>query len=388
MTVEALGQGACKSYLLGCDRSREALLVDPLEDDLDATLARLDREGWRVRGVVDTHTHADHPSGAAEASRRLGVPYLLHAASRCAFPHETLHDGQRIPVGDLEVEVLHTPGHTEDSVSLRAGRDLLTGDFLFLGAEGAGRLDLPGGDAGAHWDSLRKLAALPDATRVLPGHDYHGMTASTLAEERRRNPRFQSVTREEYRAWQKAVRMDAPRWMLDVLARNLGTAASHEAHHAAGGGGAARGGAAAALATAVGAPAPGAPAAGEACSGAGACASIPTGRVPLVAPAEAHRRRTAAPGPAPLLLDVREPFEFHGPSGRHAAGAVLVPLASLPASRDRLPAAKDAEVLVICKTGGRSAKAAEWLIDQGYRRVFSVAGGTDRWAGEGLPVER
>jgi rhodanese-related sulfurtransferase len=89
-----------------------------------------------------------------------------------------------------------------------------------------------------------------------------------------------------------------------------------------------------------------------------------------------------------VLLDVRDPWEFSGPAGRHAAGAVLFPLATLDASLDRIPAGPEDEVLLICKSGGRSARAAERLIEKGWRRVFSVQGGTDRWEGEGLPVER
>jgi len=370
MTVETLGKSACRSYLVECDRTHEAILVDPLLEDVDTVLRRIEDEGLRVRMVVDTHTHADHHSGGAEAAKRLGVPYALHESTACRRATERMKDGQRLEVGDLRVEVLHTPGHTGDSVSLLAGRDLLTGDFLFLAQEGAGRLDLPGGDPRAHWESLQRLARLGDDVRVLPGHDYHGLSDSTLGVERRRNPRFQHVTREEYEAWQKAVAAPTPDWMLDVIASNLGTADAHAEHH--------------------GAPAP-RPAvdfgtADAACS-TGACATAATGRVPLIAPRAAWERLQGAGASGPVLLDVREPWEFSGPRGRHARGAANLPLGTLPASLDRVPADPEREVLVICKTGGRSAQAAEFLIDRGWKRVFSVEGGTARWAAEGLPVE-
>jgi glyoxylase-like metal-dependent hydrolase (beta-lactamase superfamily II)/rhodanese-related sulfurtransferase len=354
-----------------CERAREALLVDPLPEEADRVLREADAEGVRPRLVVDTHTHADHHSAGAAVAARLGVPYALHESTACRRATERLRDGQVIEVGDERVEVLHTPGHTGDSISLRTGRELLTGDFLFLAQEGAGRLDLPGGDAGAHWDSLRRLASLGDDLRVLPGHDYHGLVESTLGEERRRNPRFQQVSREEYEAWQRAVRAPTPDWMLEVIAANLGTADAHAGHH----------GAAPRAGVDLGIPA----AAGECGAAPGACATVPSGRVPLVAPRRALERLGGKDGPRPALVDVREPWEHRS---RRAPGTLLIPLATLPASLDRLPGGPDAEVLLICKTGGRSARAAEFLIENGWRRVFSVEGGTDRWAAEGLPVER
>ncbi len=370
MILRRLGEAACRSYLLACERTRGAVLVDPLAGRVDADLALLGREGLRLEMVVDTHLHADHHSGGAALAARAGVPYALHGSTGCASVTERLRDGQVLRAGDLRVEVLHTPGHTPDSVTLRCGDALLTGDFLFLAQDGAGRLDLPGGDPGAHWDSLGRLASLEDGVRVLPGHDYAGLAESTLGAERRRNPRFQEVTREEYVAWQRAVAMPAPDWMLRVIAANLGTAEAHAAHHAE---------------AAEAAPAP-CPTGGAA----GACATAPTGRVPLLAPREAWRRLSEGVptgGERPFLLDVREPREYAAPSGRHAAGAVLVPLREVPRRAGEIPGGPDREVLVICRTGARSAQAAEWLIESGRRRVFSVAGGTDRWAAEGLPIE-
>lgn len=375
MAVRRLGAAACRSYLVACGRTGEALLVDPLLDDLEGLDRTLEEGGHRLAMVVDTHTHADHHSAGARLAEGMGVPYALHAATECRFATERLEDGRRLEVGDLRVEVLHTPGHTPDSVSLLCGRDLMTGDFLFLAQEGAGRLDLPGGDAAAHWESLRRLASLGDDVRVLPGHDYHELADSTLGVERRRNPRFQEVTREEYVAWQRAVAAPTPGWMLDVIAANLGTAAAHAEHHGAPAG------------LDLGTKPAGACLSGGAPGAAGACASVPTGRVPLVSPRRAWERLSAGEGERPLLLDVRDPWEFAAPSGRHARGAVLVPLRTLPSSLGSLPGDRAAEVLVICRTGGRSAAAAEFLIDRGWRRVFSVEGGTDRWAAEGLPVE-
>lgn len=368
MKIEQLGPAACRSYLLSSERTKDALLVDPLADDVDGVVARIERGGLRLRHVVDTHTHADHLSGGGEIARRLGAAYAAHESAAIPGVTEKLRDGQVLDVGDAKVEVIHTPGHTPDSITLRAGNALLTGDFLFLAQDGAGRLDLPGGDPGAHWDSLQRLASLGDEHRVLPGHDYNEQTESTLGAERVRNPRFQRVTRDEYVAWQRAVSLPTPDWMLAVIAANLGQKSAHDAHHAM-------------------AHAPDC-ATGEPGTGGGACSAGPMACVPAISPQESARRLGAAGGAKPFLLDVREPFEFAGPMGRHAPGAYLVPLQQVPHRLGELPADPDAEVHVICKSGGRSARACAFLIAQGRRRVFNVTGGTDGWVRAGLPVER
>ena len=368
MAVHRLGAAACRTYLLACPRTGVGILVDPVLDDAEPVQRALEARGVGLELVADTHTHADHVSAGASLASAFGIPYALHESTECRLPSERLRDGQVIEAGDLRVSVIHTPGHTADSVSLLCGNDLLTGDFLFLAQEGAGRLDLPGGDAGAHWESLRRLSSLGDDVRVLPGHDYHELEDSTLGVERRRNPRFQDVTREEYVAWQRAVAAPTPDWMREVLAANLGTAPAHAAHH-----GAPRG-----IDLGLPAPSPACASGGSA----GACATAATGRVPLVAPRAAFERMRE--GRSVVVIDVREAWEYRR---GHAAGAVPLPLGTLPGSLGSIPGDPGEEVLLICKTGGRSAAAAEFLIGSGRRRVFSIEGGTDRWMAEGLPVE-
>jgi glyoxylase-like metal-dependent hydrolase (beta-lactamase superfamily II)/rhodanese-related sulfurtransferase len=368
MKFEQLGPAACRSYLVSCERSRDAFVVDPLAEDVNRVLAKLDRDGLALRLAIDTHTHADHLSGGAALAEKTGASYAAHQTAGSPKVTVKLTDGDMIQVGDVYVQVIHTPGHSPDSITLRAGGALMTGDFLFLAQDGAGRLDLPGGDAGAHWDSLQKLSEFSDEHHVLPGHDYHELMDSTLGVERVRNPRFQKITREEYVAWQRAVSLPTPDWMLSVIAANLGQKELHEAHHAM------------AHATAC--------ATGEDGGGGGACSAGPMACVPMVPPREAARRLAETGADRPFLLDVREPFEFSGPMGRHAPGAHLLPLQQVPRRLDELPSDPEAEILVMCRSGGRSARACAFLIEQGRRRVFNVAGGIDGWVAEGLPVER
>lgn len=363
MIVEQIGPAACRSYLLVCESTRHGLLVDPLLEDVERVMEHLAERGVELDLVLDTHTHADHLSGGAEFARATGTPYAIHADSATTLAGERLRDDQEIEVGRETVRVLHTPGHTPCSVSILSDQDLFTGDFLFLAQDGAGRLDLPGGDPGVHWDSLRRLSALGDQLRVRPGHDYSGLTDSTLGLERRRNPRFQNIERDEYVAWQRAVAMDTPDWMLEMIAANLGRAREHRAHHAT-------------------APVSGDPLA--ACASGGACSAGPLAAMPLIRPETSHARRSGS-GPVPFLIDVREPWEY---AMRHAPGAHLIPLGELPQRLDEVPQDPELEIHVICRSGGRSARATAFLIDRGWRRVFNIATGTDGWVESGLPVER
>ncbi|MBI4888811.1 MAG: MBL fold metallo-hydrolase, partial [Acidobacteria bacterium] len=140
----------CAAYLLGCGTLGTCAVVDPRADDVDAYAAFALAKGMRVTHVIDTHVHADHRSGGAELARRAGARYCLHESADVTVPFTPLRDQDEIELGNTRVKVLHTPGHSPDSVcllvtDLRRGTDpwfALTGDTLFVGA--VGRPDLPG----------------------------------------------------------------------------------------------------------------------------------------------------------------------------------------------------------------------------------------------------
>lgn len=203
----------CAAYVFGCGSVGKGAVVDPQERDVDSYIAFAESTGLAITHVIETHVHADHRSGGRRLAERMGAVYALHRAADVTFPFERLEDGQEIELGNTRVKILHTPGHTPESISLvvtdlRRGPDpwfVLTGDTLFVGA--VGRPDLPGRareNAGELYDSLHeKLLRLPDELEVYPGHfsgsmcgaGMSGKPSSTIAFERRFN-RMLGVKRE------------------------------------------------------------------------------------------------------------------------------------------------------------------------------------------------
>ena len=204
----------CAAYLFGCGSLGKCAVVDAHEDDVDAYIELAHSKGMTITHVIDTHVHADHRSGGPALGAKVGAPYCLHESADVGVAFEPLRDGQEIELGNTHVRVLHTPGHTPESVSLvvtdlRRGTDpwfVLTGDTLFVGA--VGRPDLPGHaerNAGELYDSIHgKLMALPGDVEVYPAHfagsacgaGMSGKPSSTIAFERRWNPMLQK-TRDE-----------------------------------------------------------------------------------------------------------------------------------------------------------------------------------------------
>jgi len=202
---EKVGPLEILTYLVACPESGEALLVDP-GGPAPELAARLAREGWRLRWIVNTHGHADHTAGNDHWTAATGAPVVMHRldweffrrpemqaeARREGFPPLTrvdlaVEDGHRLPLGRREGLILHTPGHTPGSICLYFPGHLFTGDTLFV--EAAGRTDLPGGSLDTLIRSLAdKIMPLPDDTRIWPGHDYGGTFPSTLAAEKEHNP--------------------------------------------------------------------------------------------------------------------------------------------------------------------------------------------------------
>ncbi len=345
LIFQELNASQCKSYLFACERTRKAALIDPKRDNIDRYLALLAYRGLRLEALIDTHTHADHATACFELRRLLEVPLLMHRRAPAPRVDRHVDEGDTIKVGELELRVLYTPGHTPDSISLYAGDRVFTGDVLLI--RGTGRADFAGGDAGAQYDAITsKLFSLPDETLVFPGHDYRGNTRSTIGEEKRLNPRLAGRTRAQYVELMASIPFPLPEKIQEVLQPNQ--------------------------------------------------TAIDDDRTAFPALAELNSVRQLTPEEvqaqcktthAPLLLDVREPEEFGGELG-HISGSRLIPLRELGARAGEIDAYKEHPIVAICRAGVRSTTAAAILTGLGFQRVSNLKGGMLDWNERKLPVER
>ncbi len=211
------------TYLIACDRTREAALVDPVRERVADYVRLLDELGLALRWTLDTHVHADHVTGAGLLRRWTGCGVAVGLNEAVQGATRQLAHGDVLRLGDLSVEILHTPGHTPESCSFLLGDRVLTGDTLFI--RGTGRTDFQGGDARAQYASLvQRLLSLPGDTLVYPGHDYKGWTMSTIAEERAHNPRVRVALDEgedAYAALMAGLELAPPRRMAQAVPANL-----------------------------------------------------------------------------------------------------------------------------------------------------------------------
>ena len=228
------------TYVVSDPATRAAVIIDPVLDyeatgartgisEAEAVLAYCAAERLRVDWILETHAHADHLSSAAWLKSRLGAPVGIGAGIRAVqsafkliyglpadFPTDgsqfdrLFADGERLPLGTLEIEVIATPGHTSDSLSYRIGDAVFVGDSLFLPDAGSARCDFPGGDAGVLYDSVQRLYALPDATRVFVCHDYGPggravQSQATIGEQKLGNIHARAgVSRDDFIAMRRA----------------------------------------------------------------------------------------------------------------------------------------------------------------------------------------
>ncbi|MGH8829911.1 MAG: MBL fold metallo-hydrolase, partial [Polaromonas sp.] len=209
MIFEQIASGGCQSYLLGCPDTCAGALIDPEVSQVDRYLALASRDALRVRFVIDTHTHADHFSAARQLADRLGAMTVMHLASPAPGVDMRVDDGESIALGKLRLQVLHTPGHTADSMCLVGEDRVFTGDTLLIG--GTGRTDLPSGDPEALYDSLfGRLLKLDPTLEVYPAHDYKGRSHSTIGEEIATNPRLQQRDRAAFVQMMKSLDLSMP----------------------------------------------------------------------------------------------------------------------------------------------------------------------------------
>ena len=214
------------TYILVDEATREALIIDPVEEQLERDMAALEHLRLKLKWTVETHAHADHITSAAKLAELTGARMAAPAGCDVGTAAVQLHDGDTLRFGGESVRVLHTPGHTAGSVCfLWAPQDqpepvhVFTGDTLLI--QGCGRTDFQSGDPGQLYDSItQRLFTLPDTTIVWPGHDYHGRTQSTIGLEKATNPRLAGKTRAQFIELMNTLDLPKPRRIDEAVPAN------------------------------------------------------------------------------------------------------------------------------------------------------------------------
>jgi glyoxylase-like metal-dependent hydrolase (beta-lactamase superfamily II) len=185
------------SYLLASRAGGEALILDPVLEKVDRYCQLLRELDLRLVKAIDTHLHADHVTGLGELRDRTHCVTIMGEQTKADVVAMRVADGDKVMIEGLGLDVMYTPGHTDDSYSYLMGDRVFTGDTLLI--RGTGRTDFQNGSARAQYDSIfGRLLKLPDETMVFPAHDYKGDTVSTIGEEKRYNPRLQVRSVDEY----------------------------------------------------------------------------------------------------------------------------------------------------------------------------------------------
>lgn len=338
----------CASYLIASRQTHEAAIIDPAVETEQYELLLRER-GFVLRYLIDTHVHADHVSGARKLATRVpdGAAVCLHESAQVTYPFRGLRDGEELPLGQLRLRVVHTPGHRPEMLSLLVLNPdrspepsmVLTGDSLLVGD--VGRPDFGGGDAEAQYASVKRLLGLADWVAVFPGHfegpcgkGMCGRPSTTIGFERRFNPIVQ-LDQEAFIA----------RLTEEVPARPLNITAIEATNRG--------------------------------------LVEMPWAMLTSNAPVpEIGIKEFARLSQDALVLDVREAEEY---AAGHVPGAINLPQAELATRLEELP--RDKPLLLICQGGYRSLRAARFLAQVGFADVASVEGGTAAWQAVGRPIE-
>jgi glyoxylase-like metal-dependent hydrolase (beta-lactamase superfamily II)/rhodanese-related sulfurtransferase len=341
MIQETFAAGGCRSYVVGCEATRSAVLIDPELSLIDRYRGHLAQTGLVLHYIVDTHTHADHFSASRELGRSLGAPVVMHRLSPAPFPDLRLDDGDMLIAGQLKLKAIHTPGHTRDSLCLAMDDRVFTGDTLLIG--GTGRTDLPTGDPHALYESLfDKLLKLPGETLVFPAHEYKGRDHTTIAEEIASNPRLQKTARSEFVAMMQTLDLAAPTHLTEALRINM-TGAKSVAQ----------------------------------------LLSEASAKVPFMSMQELSER-IGGNSRDVVVIDLREKDAF---DQGHVPGARHLPRGQLELRVNAEFPDPTVRIVTCCEFGKISTLAAATLRDLGFLRAAALDGGIKAWREAGLPLD-
>src|SRR5215203_5458501 len=211
----------CLGYIVAS--ARRAAIIDPESEMVEPMLDFVFEHGLKPAYIVDTHTHADHISGARELKDKTTARIVMHETAPASCVDIRVEDGDRLEAGDLPMKFIHTPGHAKDLISVLLPDRILTADALLIGS--CGRTDLPNGNAVRQYHTLYyTYRSLPDDLLVYPGHDYNGLESSTLKEEKQTNPKMLFDTEEgfvEYMERENPEKLTPVYHLADALKANM-----------------------------------------------------------------------------------------------------------------------------------------------------------------------
>jgi len=325
--VKQFSAASCYSYIL--HSNREALVIDAHISLLDEYKKYLKGKKLDLKYIIDTHTHADHFSLAAVLKKEFGARVLMYEKAVSEVADQRLKDNDEISIGIGKIGVIYAPGHTDDTICLYTEGKLFTADVLLIGS--IGRTDFQNGSAESMFDTLQKFKSLPDETLVFPGHDYHDKRSSTIGREKRSNPFLRENDKDVF-VKNLHLKIIPKPFNIDNIIRvnQKGQAASLE----------------------------------------------------LILPREALL--LSKKDPQVKFLDVRSTLEY---SQLHIKDSINVPIDMLSARIDELSHFRQSYI-VLCRTGNRSAMAADMLMQSGMPGVKLLRGGITDWQKERLPVEK
>lgn len=343
-------QSSTYSYLLGDERTRAAVLIDPVFEQARRDRALIAELNLKLLVTLETHVHADHVTGASLLKQRLGSRIALSGASGATGADLLLAHGDRVAFGSRYLEARETPGHTNGCLTYVLDDESMafTGDALLI--RGCGRTDFQQGSARALYRSVHsQIFTLPAACLLYPGHDYRGLTVTSVDEERRLNPRLGSgIGEADFAGYMNNLGLPHPKQIDVAVPANLQC---------------------------------------------GQLADTPAQTAePTWAPLtftfagiwEIYPQALEEIASRVQIVDVREVSEYSGPLG-HIEGARLIPLGDLAARANDL--ARERPIVAVCRSGARSAQACVILQRLGFSDVANLAGGMLRWRAEGFGVD-
>ncbi len=343
-------QSSTYTYLLGDGASREAILIDPVFEQVRRDLALIRELNLHLLWTLDTHVHADHVTGAWLMKQRSGSGIALSAEGGAAGADRFVKHGDKVSFGRRYVEVRATPGHTDGCVTyvLDDQSMAFTGDCLLI--RGSGRTDFQQGNPRRMFKSVREqIFSLPSTCLIYPAHDYRGVTMTSVDEERRYNPRLGGdIGVDDFAGYMDNLNLPHPKQLDVAVPANLqcGEPAGGQTDDSD-------------------------PQWGQLTFTFGGIWEIqPQALEEIIERVE--------------VIDVREPNEFTGALG-HITGAKLIPLGSLTQRIGEI--SRDKPVVTVCRSGARSAQAVVMLQKEGLRDIANLHGGMLRWRAEGCAAE-